>query len=79
LNTGDESRNKRNEEKIMKANEKNIVLDYGRMPSRDLYDYVTGECIRSATAEEARKSDAEVAAGHYEGLIVVDGRTCYVE
>ena len=45
----------------------------------DLMDYTTGMYIREATETEWIASDAEVAAGHAEGLIVVDGRTCYVE
>ena len=45
----------------------------------DLMDYTTGDYIRPATAEEKAASDAEVAAGHNEGLITVDGKTCYVD
>lgn len=45
----------------------------------DLHDYTTGEYIRPATAAEKAASDAEVAAGHPEGVITVDGRSCYVE
>ena len=50
------------------------VVSYG-----DLMDYAAGEFIRPATAAEKATSDAEVAAGHPEGLITVDGRTCYVD
>lgn len=39
-----------------------------------LYDYQTGEIIRSATAAELAESRAAGEAG----VIVVDGRSCYV-
>jgi len=45
----------------------------------DLYDYQTGEYIRPATREERELSDAEVAAGREQGVIDVDGRSCYVQ
>lgn len=45
----------------------------------DLMDYTTGDRIREATQAEREASDAEVAAGHAEGVITVDGRSCYVE
>lgn len=48
-------------------------------PYGDLHDYSTGEFIRLATKAEREASDAEVARGHEEGLITVDGRTCYVD
>lgn len=43
-----------------------------------LCDYKTGDVLRPATAEEKAESDAEVARGHHEGVIIVDGRLCYV-
>lgn len=52
----------------------NATISHG-----DLMDYTTGEYIRPATASEKAASDAEVAAGHPEGIITVDGRSCYVE
>lgn len=51
-----------------------ITTNYG-----SLHDYTTGEYIRAATQAERQESDAEVEAGHYEGVIVVDGRSCYVQ
>lgn len=39
--------------------------------SGTLYDYATGEALRPATPEEQAASDAEVAAGHPEGVIEV--------
>lgn len=45
----------------------------------DLMDYTTGEYLRPATKAERDASDAEVAAGHPEGIITVDGKSCYVE
>lgn len=44
-----------------------------------LHEYATGAWLRPATQEEREASDKEVAAGHPEGLIEVDGRTCYVQ
>lgn len=43
-----------------------------------LHNYDTGEALRPATAEELAASDAEMAAGRPEGVIIVDGRRCYV-
>src|SRR5690606_35949332 len=40
----------------------------------DLMDYETGDYIRPATKQEREQSDAEVATGHHEGVIVVDWR-----
>lgn len=45
----------------------------------DLMDYATGDYIRPATQAEREASDAEVAMGHAEGVIEVEGRSCYVE
>lgn len=39
-----------------------------------LHDYATGDYIRTATSAER---DESYASGH-EGVIVVDGRNCYV-
>lgn len=44
-----------------------------------LHDYQSGEFIRPATKEEREQSDREVAAGRHEGVIDVDGRSCYVQ
>jgi len=43
--------------------------EYGR-----LMDYNTGDYIRPATKEEREASDAQVEAGHPEGIILVDER-----
>ena len=58
-------------------------------PFGKLMDYITGEYIRPATEQERKDSDAEVEAGQYEGVILVDERAngtgpdeprrCYVE
>lgn len=42
----------------------------------DLCDYSTGDVIRPATAIEAEESSTQSGD---EGVIVVDGRDCYVE
>lgn len=44
-----------------------------------LMDYVTGESIRPATAEEAYRSTNAAAKDGGAGVIDVDGRRCYVE
>jgi hypothetical protein len=60
---------KRNEERTMTTQIK-TATNYG-----DLHDYTTGEYIRPATAAERKASDE---AGD-EGVIRVDGRSCYVD
>jgi hypothetical protein len=44
----------------------------------DLYDYLTGTCIRPATQEEAQDSSLAAEADGGAGVIEVDGRSCYV-
>lgn len=45
----------------------------------DLMDYATARRIRSATAEEARQSREAAESDGGAGVILVDGRACYVE
>lgn len=45
----------------------------------DLHSYATGDYLRPATADEAKAAQAEVDDGNWEGIILVDGRSCYVE
>lgn len=44
-----------------------------------LRDYETGESIREATAEERRASEEQAHRDGGAGVILVDGRRCYVE
>ncbi len=44
-----------------------------------LCDYETGEVIRRATAEEQAESIEAARRDGGAGVIVVDGRRCYVE
>jgi hypothetical protein len=44
-----------------------------------LCDYATGETIREATADEARASREAAEHDGGAGVILVDGRRCYVE
>lgn len=44
----------------------------------DLYDYDTAELIREATPEEHEASKAAATLDNGRGVIVVDGRSCYV-
>ena len=44
-----------------------------------LHDYRTGELLREATAEEARDSMLSAMKDGGAGVIVVDGRKCYVQ
>jgi hypothetical protein len=48
-------------------------------PHGYLYDHKTGAMIRPATAEEERKSREASMRDNGEGVIMVDGRRCYVE
>jgi hypothetical protein len=43
-----------------------------------LYGYDSGECLRRATAEESTASKASAIRDGGAGVIVVDGRACYV-
>jgi len=54
----------------MDAAHKTDTTDYGT-----LTDYASGEPIRPATREERKDSDEALP----EGVIVVDGRRCYVD
>ena len=57
-------------------------LEYRAAEAADfgtLHDYATGEELRPATSDERKRSDDEIEAGHPEGVILVDGRSCYVE
>jgi hypothetical protein len=44
----------------------------------DLYDYLTGTCIRPATQEESQASEMAAESDGGAGVILVDGRSCYV-
>jgi hypothetical protein len=44
-----------------------------------LVDYNTTERIREATAEERAESDVQAKHFGGAGVILVDGRSCYVE
>ena len=46
---------------------------------RWLMDYETGDAIRLATAEEAVASEEAATRDGGAGVILVDGRRCYVE
>lgn len=43
-----------------------------------LYDYQTGDAIRAATADELAASIAAAESDGGAGVILVDGRSCYV-
>ena len=47
--------------------------------SATLYDYKTGEAIRSATAAELAASIKAAKTDGGAGVIVVDGRSCYAQ
>ena len=48
------------------------------IPAPHLTDYRTGEDIRTATAEEVEASKAAAETDGGAGVILVDGRACYV-
>ena len=55
------------------------VIEYSAATTATLRNYKTGAAIRPATLEELEASRAEIERGRHEGVIVVDGVSCYVE
>lgn len=57
---------------------KNTRTNMDTQSANALHDYQTGEYIREATPEESASSNAAARHDGGAGVIIVDGRSCYV-